>query len=241
MRAISILFRRELGAYFKSPVGFIVAALFLFVLGILFQSQALGRGARLSAEVLREFFRWGSMVTGVAAIILSIRLLAEERQQQTIVLLNTSPIRDHEIVLGKFLAGLTFLSGIVLSSLYMPLLILVRGKISFSQVFVGYIGLILIGAAVLAIGLFASSIAKHQLLAAAVGAVVAIVMVLLYPMSMVLDEPFKGVFAELDLWAIHFTGFMNGVFNLKDVIYYLAVTYFFLLLATKTTEAKRWV
>lgn len=241
MRATSIIFRRELGAYLRSPVGYVIAALLLLICGILFQSQALGRGPALSADVLAKFFEYCSGTTIIAAIALSIRLVAEERQQHTIVLLNTSPVRDAEIIAGKFLSAFVFLAGIILLSFYMPLLIKVNGKITFAQVAVGYLGLLLLGAASLAIGVFASALARQQLVAATVGAALAGIMVLLYPLAAKLDAPLQGVLQELDLWYVHFRGgFMKGVLNLKDVVYYLAVTYFFLLLATKTLEAKRW-
>src|SRR5213076_2323755 len=103
----------------------------------------------------------------IAAVALSVRLLAEERQQGTMVLLHTSPVRDAEIVAGKFLSAFVFLAAITLASVYMPLLILVHGKIAFAQVAVGYLGLLLLGAAALSIGLFASSLTRHQLVAAA--------------------------------------------------------------------------
>lgn len=241
MRATSIIFRRELAAYLRSPIGYVIAALLLLVCGILFQAKALGEGKQLSAIVLQKFFEFSSGTTVVAAIALSIRLLAEERQTNTLVLLNTSPVRDVEIVVGKFLASFVFLSGIVLLSLYMPLLIQVNGKISTSQVLVGYLGLFLIGSASLAIGIFASAMARHQLVAAALGASLAGIMYLLYELAKKMPPPLKDVFQDLGLWHVHFAGsFMQGVFSLKDAIYYLAVTYFFLLLAIKTMEAKRW-
>lgn len=241
MRATSIIFRRELGAYLRSPVGYVIAALLLLVCGILFQAQALGGGKQLSADVLRKFFQFSSGTTIVLAIALSIRLIAEERQTHTLILLNTSPVRDVEIIAGKFLAAFVFLCGVVLLSLYMPLLILVNGKITASQVAVGYVGLFLIGAASLAIGVFASSLARHQLVAAVLGAALAGIMYLLYELARKLPAPLSTVFQDLGLWHTHFqTSFMQGVFSLKDVVYYLAVTYFFLLLAAKTMEAKRW-
>src|SRR5207244_12490066 len=106
----------------------------------------------------------------IAAVALSVRLIAEERQQHSMVLLNTSPVRDVEIVLGKFLAAFVFLAGMILISLYMPLLIKVHGKVSFWQIAVGYIGLFLLGGAVLAIGVFASSLTRNQLIALVLGA-----------------------------------------------------------------------
>ena len=241
MRATSIIFRREMATYLRSPVGFVVTAIVLLAAGILFQSQALGGQAKLSADVLRMFFWVMSGLSMIAGIALSIRLVAEERQQHTIVLLNTSPIRDVEIIVGKYLAALVFLAFMLLLSIYMPLLILVNGKISTSQLIVGYLGLLLLGGSSLAIGIFASSISRHQLVAAVVAVAINGIMVLLFPLAKTLNAPLKGVFENLDLWHVHFQGgFMVGVFNLKDLVFYLAVIYFFLLLATKTMELKRW-
>jgi len=240
MRAASIVFRRELGAYLRSPVGYIVAALVLLIDGILFQGMALGGARKLSAEVLRQFFYVASGTTMIAAVALSIRLIAEERQQGTMVLLHTSPIRDVEIIAGKFLSAFVFLAGITLATVYMPLLILVHGKIAFAQVVVGYLGLLLLGGAALAIGVFASSLTRHQLVAAAVGATLVGAMVLLYLLAQVLDPPLKQVVGALDLYAQHYTPFMSGVLHLRDIVFYLSVTYFFLLCAVKTMEAKRW-
>ncbi len=240
MRAISIIYRRELGAYLRSPFAWVIAAVLLLVDGILFQGYAM-QGEQLSAIVLERFFYFSSGVSMAAGILLSFRLISEERQTHSLVLLNTSPVRDSEIVLGKFLAALTFLFVLLLLSFYMPLLIKVNGKITFAQVVVGYLGLLLIGAAALAIGTFASSLAKNQLVAGVAALAMLFLMVLLFMFAKKLDSPVRDVLQELDLWWIHFQGgFMRGVLNLKDVIYYVAIVYFFLLLAVKTLEAKRW-
>ena len=240
MRATSIIYVRELLAYLRSPFSWVLAALLLLVQGILFQAFAL-QGEQLSAIVLERFFYFASCIPLFGGVLLSFRLIAEERQQHSMILLNTSPVRDTQIILGKFFAALTFLLVLLLLSFYMPLLIKVNGKITFAQVVVGYFGLWLLGAAALAIGLFASTLARNQLVAGVAALVMLILMVFLYPFAKKLDSPVREVLQEMDLWWIHFqTGFMRGVLNLKDVIYYVAVTYFFLLLAVKTLEAKRW-
>ena len=240
MRATSIIYRRELGRYVRSPIGWIIAAVALLVAGILFQAFALS-GQKLSADVLSQFFWSFSGVVIGLGVLLSFRLLAEERQNYTMILLKTSPVRDAEIVVGKFFAAATFLAIILLLSIYMPILIKVNGKITWSQVFVGYLGLWLLGCAVLAMGIFASALTRQQIVAALLGLLFAIVMVLLYPLAKKLDTPVADVLKDLDLWWVHFqNGFMKSILNLKDVVYYVAVTYFFLLLATKTLEAKRW-
>jgi ABC-2 type transport system permease protein len=242
VHAIKVIARRELAAYFHSSLGFVVAAVTLLVDGLLFYAQALGpsAGQRLSAEVLERFFFTTSGLVVIAALALSVRLIAEERQTRTIALLKTAPVSDWQVVLGKFLAAFVFLAGITLLSLYMPLLIMVNGRISIGQVAVGYLGLFLIGAANLAIGLFATALTRSYLLAAAVGGLITGALFLFWQMSLVVDPPLSTVLAGLKMHDTHFEGFQIGVLHLRNVVYYLGVTYFFLLMATKVMEAKRW-
>jgi len=240
MRAISIIYRRELGAYLRSPFGWVIAAILLLLAGFLFQGFALS-GEKLSAIVLERYFNWASAIPLVGSVLLSFRLLSEERQNHSMVLLNTSPVRDSEIVLGKFFAALTFLTLMLAMSLYMPVLIKVNGKITSAQVAVGYLGWIMMGAAGLAIGIFASALTRYQFLALVIAAVILIVMGNIYQLAPRLDPPVRDVVEQADLWWVRFQGsFMKGIFNLKDVIFYFCTTYFFLLLGVKTLEAKRW-
>jgi ABC-2 type transport system permease protein len=240
MRAIRIIFRRELGTYLRSPFGWVIAAILLLLFGLLFQGYALG-AEMLSAIVLERYFYVASGIPLVGGVLLSFRLLSEERQNHSMVLLNTSPIRDSDIVLGKFFAALTFLAVVLLLSVYMPILIKISGKITGAQVLVGYLGLLLIGAATLAIGLFASALTRQQLVAAVAAAAMVVLVCFIHLLANKVDSPLKDVIEQVDLWWVHYQyGFMKGVLNLKDVVYYLATTYFFLLLSIKTLEAKRW-
>ena len=241
MRAISIIYRRELGAYLRSPYGWVIASIVLLIDGLLFQGFALGGGEQLSALVLERTFYYQSAIPLFAGVLLSFRLLSEERQTYSMVLLNTSPIRDSDIVVGKFLAALTFLAFMLVISVYMPILVMVNGKITIAQVVVGYLGLLLLGGATLAIGLFASALTRQQLIAAVVAAAMVAVGCFIHVLANKTDPPVKDVIDQIDLWWVHFQyGFMKGVLNVKDVVYYVATTYFFLLLSTKTLEAKRW-
>jgi ABC-2 type transport system permease protein len=242
MRAISVVFRRELAAYLHSAIGYVIAASVLLLGGLLFYAEALGpaAGERLSAEVLMRFFFNMSGLVVIAGVALSVRLIAEERQSRTLALLRTAPLGDWHIVLGKFLAAFVFLAGITLLSVYMPLLVLVNGKISIGQVAVGYLGLFLIGAAALAMGTFATALTRSYLLAIVVGAAVTSIMFLFWPLARVVDPPLSRVLPGLALHGLHFAPFQIGVLHARDVVYYLAVTYFFLLAATKVMEAKRW-
>jgi ABC-2 type transport system permease protein len=240
MSAALLIAQRELRAYVRSPFGYIVAAATLLIDGLLFQGFALGAGARLSADVLRDFFYFASGTTMVAAILLSMRLLAEERQSGTLVLLNTAPVRDSDIVIGKFLASFVFVVILTALSAYMPLLIFVNGKVSAGHILVGYLGLVLLAAATVAIGLFGSALAKTQVLAAIVGAGVLVTMLLLWIVGKVADPPLNTFLAAAALHNERQLAFMRGMLELGNVVYYLLVTYFFLLAATKTLEARRW-
>jgi ABC-2 type transport system permease protein len=231
---------RELGAYLRSPLGYVIAAAALLIDGIYFYAFGLGEGAHLSAEVLLRFFDGASGTTMIAAIALSMRLLAGEREGKTLVLLNTAPVRDREIVLGKFLAAFTLVAAMTALSVYMPLLIFVNGRVAVGHILVGYLGVLLLGAASLAIGLFASAIAKTQVVAAIVGAALLGTMLLLWMVARVTDPPLSAFLAALALHHERQRPFMTGILRLENVVYYLSVTYFFLLAATKTLEARRW-
>jgi ABC-2 type transport system permease protein len=237
--ATFLIMRRELGSYLRSMTGYIVAAAVLLLDGVLFNVRALD-GTKLSAQVLAGFFENCSGVTMAATIFLSMRLLAEERQTGTLVLLTSSPVRDHEIVIGKFLAAFTFLALITLLTAFMPALIMVNGKISFGHVVSGYLGLLLLGSAALAIGTFGSSLARSQLLAVIISAALVAMMLLWWLIARVTEHPLNSVLEALALWDRHFPSFEHGVIHLRDVVYYVAVTYFALFLATRVLEARRW-
>jgi ABC-2 type transport system permease protein len=225
MRNALLVANRELGAYLRSPLGYVVAAASLLIDGILYYAFVLGAGQqRLSAEVLMNFFYYASGTTMIAAIALSIRLLAGER----------------EIVAGKFLSALAFLGGMTLLTLYMPALIFVNGKVSVGHVAVGYLGLLLLASAALSIGLFASALARTQVIAAILGAALLATMVLLWAAAKVTDPPVSGFVSGLAIHHEHFKPFMTGVLKLENVVYYVGVSYFFLLCAVKTLEARRW-
>jgi len=240
VNATLLIAGRELRAYLRSPFGYIVAAATLLIDGLLFEGFALGASARLSADVLFDFFYFASGTTMVASILLSMRLVAEERQTGTMVLMNTAPVRDIEIVLGKFLASFAFIALLTALTAYMPLLILVNGKISAGHILVGYLGLLLLGSASVAIGLFGSALAKTQVLAAIAGAGILVTMLLLWLVARVSDPPLNTFLAGLALHNERQNPFMRGVLELENVVYYVAVTYFFLIAATKTLEARRW-
>jgi ABC-2 type transport system permease protein len=234
-----LIARRELTAYFRSPLGSVVIASALLLDGILFYWRALSQ-TLLSGEALAEFFWWTSGVTSTAALFLSMRLVAEERQTGTFTLLNTAPLREWEIIVGKYLSVFAMVLILTLLSIYMPLLLLVNGKVSFGHIVVGYLGQLLLGGTAAAIGLFASTLTRSQLVAIVVGAAIVVVMLVFWVLAQAIDPPLNKFLAAAALHHANFRPFQFGILELGATAYYLSVTYLFLLGAVKILEARRW-
>jgi ABC-2 type transport system permease protein len=239
-RNILTIARRELQSYLRTPMGYVIAAIMLAAAGLLFNAFALRAGKRLSADVIRDFFYFSSGTTMVAGVLLSMRLFAEEFQTGTEVLLRTAPVSDAEVVLGKYLASFAFLGGVTLLTLPMPLLVMINGKISVGHLAAGYLGLLLIGSATVAIGTFGSALANNQVVAAIATAAMVVFLLLCWLLAKVTAPPISDVLSHMSLYDKHFVPFMKGVVHTRDIVYYLSVTYLFLLLATRAVRARRW-
>ncbi|HEX8434644.1 ABC transporter permease [Archangium sp.] len=239
MRTLLIA-RRELAAYLRTFQGYIIIAMVLAVDGLLFNAYALGGVSKRSSEVLSLFFFFSSGTTLVASVFISMRLLAEERQAGTLSLLYSSPVKDHEIVLGKFLSALAFLTLMTLATAFMPLLVMVHGKLSLGHIAAGYLGLLLLGSASLAIGTFGSALARNQVLAAVLSGCMLVALLTCWLLARITEQPLSDVFGALALWNQHFQPFQAGVVHVRDVVYYLLVTYVALFAATRVLEARRW-
>jgi ABC-2 type transport system permease protein len=240
MKPIFLIARRELMAYLRSWTGYIIIAALLLFDGLMFNGWALGGIEKRSADVLSAFFFFSSGWTMAATVFMSMRLLAAEHEAGTLNLLYSSPVKDVEIVIGKYLSALAFLGILLLTTLFMPLLIMVNGKISFGHVFAGYLGLFLLGAATLAIGTFGSAVTRSQILSVIVSAVLVVSMIVLWFVGTKTERPLSEIFAALALWNLHFPPFQSGIVHLRDVVYYLVVTYVALFAATRVVEARRW-
>jgi ABC-2 type transport system permease protein len=235
-----LIARRELAAYLRTFQGYVIIAMVLAVDGLLFNAYALGGVSKRSSEVLSLFFFFSSGTTLVASVFISMRLLAEERQAGTLALLYSSPVKDHEIVLGKFLSALAFLTLMTLATVFMPLLVMVHGKLSLGHIAAGYLGLLLLGSASLAIGTFGSALARNQVLAAVLSGCMLVALLTCWLLARITEQPLSDVFGALALWNQHFQPFQAGVVHVRDVVYYLLVTYVALFAATRVLEARRW-
>jgi ABC-2 type transport system permease protein len=225
MRNAWIVARRELYAYLASPIAYGVAAAFLLLCGIFF----VGGLTQWQDANLQSLFASLSIVLLFIAPLLTMRLLARERDQGTIELLFTAPLRDWEVVLGKFLASyLFFLAMIALTGLYVPIVV---------RYGTPDLGLALLGAALLALGLFTSSLTRSQVVAAALGFGIGLVLWLLEAISPVLGRA-RETIAYLTP-AGHYYRFLEGIIDTRALVYLVGFTFVFIFLAAQVLETKR--
>ena len=239
MRPVLLLARRELASYLNTAWGYAILAAVLVIDGLLYNAFAVSSAPRFSADVLEDFFYFSSGTTMIAGLLLTMRLLAEERQTGTIVVLETAPVSETQVVLGKFLGAYGFLALITLLTIYMPGLIFVNGKVSWEQIGAGYTGLLALGAATVAIGTFGSSVARNQLVAAVVGGALLVLMLLGWLVSKIADPPLSDVLAYVALFDRHFQPFMRGRINTESLIFFGSVTFGFLMLSVRALQWRR--
>ncbi len=237
MRNMLIIARRELGAFFASPIAYLVTAGFLAIAGYFFSAILI-----LSRQATMQFV-FGNMVVVLLFIapLLAMRLLSEEQRSGTIELLMTSPVRDWQVVWGKWLAAfLLFLVMMVFTGLYVVVLWRV-GNPDFGPILSGYLGIILLGAALLALGTLTSAVTQNQIVAAVLGVALT---VLLYVSSAMTDvmgaHSLVGRFFGYLALAEHLSDFTRGVVDTTHVIFYLSVIAGALYLATRALETRRW-
>ncbi len=245
MREAWLIAKRELAQYFKTYLGYVVVAYGLLFFGILFNAFAMGAAGnkeKFSNQVLIDFFYFSAGLVMFLAILLCFRLFAEERQSGTIVLLYTAPVKEWQIVLGKFLGAYIIVCIVTGLSIYMPLLVMFKGNVSWGHIAVGYLGLFALAAPVVAMGTFASALAKNQVLAALFGLQLIAIFVLFYFLVGITKPPVSGVFSFLDLYFEHFgPSFSRGILRATDFVYYATLTFVFLLSSSKVLSTRRWV
>lgn len=237
MRKTLIIARRELLGYFVSPLAYVVGALFLAASNFWFFHKIFHPGQEAS---LRPLFESMAYLMVIAIPLLTMRLISEEFHSGTIELLMTAPVTDAEVVMGKFL-GVTGFYLVLLASTGVPLLLMmIYGRPDVGLVTMGYLGLILLGMAFLAVGLFASALTEYQLVAAIVSGVILSALVFL-PRAIVAygAQPFSGLAARVNLMT-YFKDFASGIFDTRGVVLLGTITAMFLYLSVKTLESKRW-
>ncbi len=237
MKNIGIISRKELKFYLTSPMAYVVTAVFLVLTGTFFTMYL--AGTNYSDTSIRGFLSAGQILILLFAAILTMRLIAEEKKLGTWELLLTVPVRDSEIIVGKFLGSLAVLSGMLVLTFYYPILLIVFGDPDMGPIFTSYLGLFLLGCVSLAIGLFASSLTSNQIVAAVVAGGILFALWFLGMAGSFAPGALGEVLSYLSL-SHHFPDFMRGIVDTKAVVYYLSVTALFLYMAIRSTETDRW-
>ncbi len=248
MKNLILITQRELQSYFNSMSGYIVVAIVLGISGLLFNTMALGENPKLSYDILagtgpRHFgFFWVMFgTTTIASVFLTMRLISEERQSGTLVLMHSSGVKDWQIVLGKWGSALVFISFLLLCSTYIPALIFINGKVALSHIAVGYLGLFLAASMSSAIGVFSSSFTKSQVISALTSGVILAFFLLSWILARSVDAPFKEFFSYLSMFDRHFgRTFAKGQIQTRSIFYFFSMTTFFLLLAVRVMQTRRW-
>lgn len=239
MYKIFLVAQRELRAYFTTWNGYIIVFATLLIDGLLFNSFAIGDKPKFSSDVLADFFYFSSGITMVAAIFLSMKLIAEEKQTGTIVLFYTSPISERQLIYGKFLSAFLVFLILNIVSLYLPSLIFLQGKVSLGHVAAGYLGVMLLGTSIIAISLFASVVSSNQVISGIVGACITVVLLILWLVASRVDQPFSDLLSYISLHNERFKSFMYGIVHIRDVVYYLSIVVFFLECSIRAIETRR--
>ena len=245
--------RKEMQSYFRSPIAYAVLALwaliggFFFYMGVRFFVQRSMEGMMTGQTFPMDVNDWiiRPLLSNINVIALflipmiTMRLFAEEKRSGTIELLVTSPIRDYEIVVGKWLAAVGLYAVMILISALHMLILFRYGSPDWKPLAIGYLGLLLQGGCLLAIGTFVSSVTKNQIVAGALGFAISLLLFVLNWLSEFGGTVVERVLGYLSVQG-HFESFSKGVVDSKDIIYYVTMIILGLFLTSRSLESIRW-
>lgn len=248
MSAILTIARREITAFFVSPIAYVVLTVWLLFFGVVLSLLAMSMATQppgTGANLLEIFFGgtalfWLPLL--VFAPVLTMRLLAEERASGTIEALMTAPVPEVQIVLGKYLAALAFWVVLWLPTLSYVWLASETGEdvIDYGAIGATYLGLFCIGVFYMAVGLLMSTVARNQIVAAVLTFFVLGVMFVVGLFSFVtLDDQWRGVFEYVGLWT-QMGAFSKGIVDTRFLVYDLSMAGLALFLSVRVLQANRW-
>jgi ABC-2 type transport system permease protein len=230
-----VISRREIRTYFNSPIAYIVVPVFLIITGYLFFTQLF---LEKQAD-MRGFFNIMPLLFMFLIPAITMNLLADEKKSGTLELLITMPVRDWEVVVGKFLAAMTLLCTAIGLTLVFAITVKTLGPLDRGPTIGGYLGLVLMGGAYVAIGVMASSLTRSPIVSFIVAFAISFALYLLGRLTQFLPEALQKLVAFLSIDG-HFENIGRGVIDTRDVIYYLSVMGVCLLVATLSLESRRW-
>jgi ABC-2 type transport system permease protein len=234
-----VIARRELGSYFYSPVAYVAMFLFLMAAGYLFWRDFVpGQPAGM-----RTIFDWMVWLLVFIVPVLSMGLLSQEWSTGTIESLMTAPIGETDVVVGKFLGALGFFVFLLLPTLLYVVLLKIYSTVDVGPIFSGYLGILLVGALFVAVGLFCSSLTRSQVVAAVL-AVAILFLITIVPWAAMRAEgsTLGATWRKVADQGVYnrYADFSRGVIDTSHVIFFLAVTTVFLFLTIKVLESRRW-
>jgi ABC-2 type transport system permease protein len=257
MRNILAIVERELRAYFNSPIAYVVLTIFIFLSGLFFsqilsQVMQMGLMSQMRAQqtgpqpmdmpgmISRGFLSTTSVILLFMMPMLTMGLFSEEKKRGTIELLLTAPLTDVQVVLGKFFGAAAFYL-IMLVSTWIPMAVLyLYGSPASGPILAAYLGLLLYGMAILAIGLFISTLTENQIVAAVLSFGTILVLWLVDAVAQRADSPTtKGVFTYLSILN-HLDDFLKGVLATSHVIFYVSLMLMALFLTYRSIDSLRW-
>ncbi|HPE88959.1 MAG TPA: ABC transporter permease [Spirochaetia bacterium] len=239
MSGVLTIARRELSAYFNSPVAYIFIVAFLLACGTLF--FFVGDFFAVGQATMRGYFSLMPFVLSVLVPALTMRLWAEERKQGTYELLLTMPFRDGQLVAGKYLAAMAVVAAALALSLPVPLMASMFGRFDSGAIVAEYLGAVLMASAASAIGQAVSGASKNQISAFMATVMLLLALSLLSRVTTLLSLP--GWLAGLVNWAslsYHFGSFSRGVVDTRDVAYFVIITVSCLYATARLISAGKW-
>lgn len=254
MKNVAFIAKKEIRAYFHSPIAYVVIAVFLLLSGYFFynsvvwfsqyameasQNPYYAQQLNINQMVFGPLFHNMSIILLLVMPLLTMRLLAEEKKAGTEELLFTSPVSVVEIILGKFLGALFVLLVMLLLTGIPAALTFAYGNPQLGPVLVGYLGLFLLGAAFIALGLFYSALTENQIIAAVLAFGTLLLFLVLNWASSSAGGVWRGVLNYLS-FSQHFDGLTQGLVDTQDLVFYLSFAFFGLFLTHSVIQSRRW-
>ena len=214
------IFKKEFRTYFVSPIAYIVISIFLLVTGWLFFTTFF----LYNQANLRNFFSLLPIIFSFVVPAVTMRLFSEELNVGSYEILLTMPVTFLDVVVGKFLSAVAFIAVMIAPTLSYPITVSFLGELDWGPVAGGYLGAVLLGASFSAIGLFASSLTRNQIIAFIIGMAICFSLVLVDKMLFFLPQTLLGILSYLGADA-HFQNISKGVIDSRDALYFLSVCF----------------
>jgi ABC-2 type transport system permease protein len=228
MKNFATLLAKETKALFTSPIAYALIAVFLLLMGYTFTAYLF---ISRTATLIQSIFQASILLLLIVPVI-TMRLFAEERRNGTLELLLSSPVREIEIVLAKFLASMSVIAAMLALTLSYPITLQILGNPDWGPVYSGYLGLVLLAGALVAIGLAISALTANQIVAATVSLGIFLLMWMLDSLGSLLPDPYDIFVVNLSLTA-HFTPFATGALYLSDFGFFSTMILLGLLLSVR--------